>query len=194
MQKLCDMYKGAFFSKRHKLAWRVPVVCDAIEAVFKPQSVVDVGCATGDFVKGFHDKGMMASGIEGSENCLPFLVVPAASVFILDLRKKFRWECDPFDVAICFEVAEHIEEEYVEEFLDNLVLLSQTIIMSYAPPGQGGHYHVNCQHAPYWLEKMAHRGFKHCPKLVEKLRVHWKPWGTKREIRSYYNHLLCFRG
>ena len=195
MQKLCDMYKGAFFSKRHKLAWRVPIVCDAIETVFKPESVVDVGCATADFVKGFQDRGIDSNGIEGSPNCLRFLEAPEESVYIADLRIPFS----PFiprlyEVATCFEVAEHIEEEYVEEFLDNLVLLSQTIVMSFAPPGAGGHYHVNCQHAPYWLSKMAERGFKNCPELVEAIREQWKPWAGKREMRSYYNHLLCFKG
>lgn len=195
MEKLCDMYRGSFFSKRHKLAWRVPIVCDAIEAVFKPATIVDVGCATGDFVKGFQDRGLMALGIEGSKNCAPFLEAPQSTVLIMDLRRQFtKLDLGPFDVALCLEVAEHIEEEFVEEFLDNLCALSKTIVMSYAPPGAGGHHHVNCQHAPYWLMKMAQRGFKNCPEVVEEIRKHWQPWAKKKEMSSYFTHLLCFRG
>ena len=31
--------------------------------------------------------------------------------------------------------------------------------MSAAPPGAGGHYHVNCQPAEYWIERMQYLGY-----------------------------------
>jgi len=98
-----------------------------------------------------------------------------------------------FDLVVCLEVAEHIEPEYVDIFLNNLCSLSNQVLMSFAPPGAGGHYHVNCQGAIYWIEKMAERGYTLDLDIVKAVQSGLEPVKHKREIRSYYNHLLFFR-
>ena len=44
-------------------------------------------------------------------------------------------------------------------FLDTLAN-GRIVAITHALPGQGGHHHVNCQPAEYWIEKMAARGYR----------------------------------
>jgi hypothetical protein len=57
------------------------------------------------------------------------------------------------DVALSFEVAEHIDPEYASMLVANLTRrLPTRVIMTAAPPGQGGIAHVNCQPKQYWID------------------------------------------
>jgi len=197
--KVEDMYKGNFFSKRHKLSWRVPFVCDAICNVLNPNSIIDVGCGIGDYVKGFQDRKVdTAHGIEGSVNCLPYLVVPKYYIFIQDLRQKICLNYDgichvsKYDLAMCFEVLEHIDPECADILVENLIMLSDGILVSAAPPGQEGHYHVNCQEPYYWIDKFKKHGYELNMNIVYQIQEEWEPVRHKKEMRAYYNNLLYF--
>lgn len=186
-------YTESFFSKRHKLAWRTPYVCGAIKTVFNPNSVIDVGCADGANVEGFLGMGIDAHGIEGTDKCVPYLRAPRKAIYLADLRMPIRLDRE-WDVVLCLEVAEHIEEEHVEQFLWNLVDLSDMIVMSCSPPGWKGHFHLNCQEHIYWIEKMAKLGYIYRKELADRIKACWEPVRKKRPMRSYYHNLLCFEG
>ena len=192
MEDLRKIYKGRFFARRNKLNWRVDFVCPAVNNALHPKSLIDVGCAIGEFVAGFVKLGIDAYGLEGTENVLDYLEIPRERLYIFDLRNPFNSQRH-FDLALCLEVAEHIEPEYADVFLDNLCLLSDKILMSFAPPGQEGHYHVNCQEAEYWIDKMAKRHYLMVQPVVDLVREGLEPVKRKREIRSYYQHLLFFQ-
>ena len=193
MKPLDSIYKDAFFRTRHKLLWRVPVVCNPIVKEFEPHSIVDVGCGIGEYVGGFFGLGVHFSyGIEGSETCLPYLYVSPKYISIQDLRVKFDLS-KSFSLAMSFEVAEHIEEEYADQYLDNLTRLSDRILLTAAPPGQGGHYHVNCQSKQYWIDKFNNLGYTNIQERAERIKEAWLPWKHRKEIYGgYYNNLLYF--
>jgi hypothetical protein len=77
----------------------------------------------------------------------------------IDLRNKIDYT-EKFDVAICFEVLEHIDSEYVDILVKNIADSSDIIILTAAPPGQAGLNHINCQPQRYWDEKFEKLGFK----------------------------------
>jgi hypothetical protein len=193
-EKLEDQYKKSFFKNRHRLNWRAPIVCKAIKKIINPSDVVDVGCATGDLVAAYEQLGISSWGIEGSENCIEFLECERSKVIIHDLRMPLitLMEDPKFDLVTCFEVAEHIEPEYADIFIDNLRKLSDKILISAAPPGQGGHNHFNCQPFDYWVLKFAKRDYLYNGYVVEYLRKAWEPWKNKPGIKAYYNNLLFF--
>lgn len=195
MYDLDKAYNKKFFAQRRSLAWRVPIVVDAIMKVLAPKSLVDVGCGNGDLVEGFSYKiEAPCYGIEGSINALDSMEAWLNNyVFIRDLRMPL----DDFllqraDLAICFEVAEHIEEEYANVFVDNLCSLSDTILMSAAFPGQGGKCHVNCQDPNYWFHKFTTRGYRYKHSVVDWLRNIWEPWKNKKGIKAYHQNLMCW--
>lgn len=192
MEDLNYIYKSGFFSRRHKLSWRVPYVCNAVIDVLNPKSIVDVGCGIGDYVDGFLVRGINAYGIEGSENCLPYLEAPKDRITIDDIRNRLNGAFGWYYLVLCLEVLEHIEEEYADIIVYNFSNMSDRILTSAAPPGQGGHYHVNCQPQSYWIEKFVKYGYKYDESVVKRIRTEWEPVKCKKEMSAYYNNLMYF--
>lgn len=197
MYNLDKAYSRKFFAQRKSLAWRVPIVCDAIIEVLKPESVIDVGCGNGDLVRGFIDRKLISFGIEGTENV--FNAPMTGNIIVRDLRKEnILSDFRQFDLVICFEVAEHIELEYTDIFMDNLCSLSGRILFSAANPGQGGIHHHNCQPKEYWAAKLSLKGYKNnlltnqCELVVDLLKKKWEPWRNKKGIKAYHQNLMYF--
>ena len=188
MKPLEEIYGPKFFARRDKLLWRAEIMCNAINDVFEPESVMDVGCGIGEYVQYFHNNlGIEANGIEGSEACHPYLV--SENVYIIDMRIEFNVRiCS--DLAVCFEVAEHLEVEYSDIFVKNLTNLSDVILMSAAPPGAGGHHHVNCQPQSYWRKKFLKFGYRYDEALTIRIRNALKPWRHRKEL--YHDNLMVF--
>jgi len=120
---------------------------------FAIRSVLDVGCGEGHTVKFFHDLGLASQGIEGLPRNVSNSVHPIAlhdltsGPFIMPVN--LVWSC---------EVAEHIEEQFVDNYLASIAN-GKVIAMTHATPQQGGHHHVNCQPPEYWIEKLDDRGY-----------------------------------
>jgi hypothetical protein len=164
--------------------------------VLHPQHVVDIGCGNGDLVQGFSERiKHPVYGIEGSIHALDSMEPWLRNyIFIRDLRKRLEDTLllKRIDLAICFEVAEHIEEKYSGIFVDNLCSLSDRILMSAAPPGQGGLAHVNCQPWSYWFYKFTTRGYRHNDEVVFAIRDRLEPYKRKKGIKAYYENLMCW--
>jgi hypothetical protein len=79
------------------------------------------------------------------------------SIILRDLTVPLR--LGRYELVICTEVAEHLEEEFAEIVVDNICENAKRyIFFTAARPGQGGHYHVNEQPHSYWMEKFSRRG------------------------------------
>ena len=188
MKPLHEIYGPKFFARRDKLLWRAEIVCTAVNDVFEPDSVIDVGCGIGEYVQYFENNlGIPAWGIEGSGACLPYLV--SDKVMILDMRiKQIDRLCS--DLVVCFEVLEHIEEEYSDIFIENLTNLSDHILVSAAPPGAGGHHHVNCQSKEYWHKKFLKFDYGYDFTMTCTIKAALKPWRHRKEL--YHDNLMYF--
>ncbi len=130
---------------------------DTVINLYKPKTWLDVGCGTAISLKYVNKLGLDAIGIENSDLAIKQSGI-GALIKKLDLSipvNLFR----QFDLVWCYEVAEHLPEQYAEIFLNTLILHGKTIILSAAKPGQGGDGHVNEQPASYWIEKMKKRKF-----------------------------------
>lgn len=200
MKAVNEMYNKSFFGRRHKLSWRAPHVIDAIEKTFNLRdqhikTYVDVGCATGDLVKEAMNRNWDAWGIEGSAAALSFALCPPNRILIGDLRRsahKFM-TVRRFSVLSCFEVAEHLEEEFADMLVTNLTTLSYNIVMSAAPVGQKGHHHYNCQPYIYWDRKFVGRGYSKEPELEDEFKKYLEPWKKKDGIRAFYQNCLIYK-
>lgn len=197
MKTVDQMYNKSFFGRRYKHSWRAPHVINAIEGTFglDPENYIryiDVGCAIGDLVAEALKRGWDAYGLEGARAAQPFLECPEDRIIFADLRGQILSKVR-FHITSCFEVAEHIEEEHADVFVDNLCRTSSNIIMSAAPPGQGGHHHYNCQPYEYWDEKFAKRDYIKMANLESKFRNLLAPWRMKDGIRAFYNNCLIYR-
>ena len=64
-----------------------------------------------------------------------------------------------FDIAMCFEVGEHLPEYRAREFISKVTQVAPIIYFTAAQPGQGGYGHKNCQPVSYWIELFMERNF-----------------------------------
>lgn len=201
MRDVAELYRGGFFKNRHKLNWRINPVCTAIENTFpvfkglkgkQNIKIIDVGCAIGDYVDEFNRRGYTAWGIEGSVSAKPF--AKTKSIIYCDIRKDLPFnESKSFDICYSLEVAEHLDKEYAEKYVNNLCFLSDNILITAAGPDQGGHGHINCQSKEYWVDLFDYKNYICDISLENIFKSNLEKWKKKRGINSYYNNCLIFR-
>lgn len=192
--KLNDLYTEPWFRLRPKMAWRTPIMCEAVWKTFGPFStLVDLGCGIGEFVAYFmkHHK-ILAIGFDGAENCLTHMA-EGAVIYIHDLREPLGWGKPKFQLCMCLEVAEHVEAQYADTLVQNCVDMSNTILFTAAPPNQGGLGHVNCQPPSYWVKKFADHGYQNLPEKESEFRSYLERDKTKKGIRAYYENVMVFQ-
>jgi len=193
-----NMYKGGFFKNRKSLSWRAPIVVEALINTFrldpKKDTVIDVGCAIGDYVAKLEELGFGVYGIEGSKAAEEFFVSDKIAVW--DLRKPLILGghfLAPYSLAFSLEVAEHISPFHADTYIDNLCSLSDTILISAATPGQKGHGHVNCVPKDYWMKKFRERGYINMRGLENRWQSELGAYRTKKELSSYIKNVIVFK-
>jgi 2-polyprenyl-3-methyl-5-hydroxy-6-metoxy-1,4-benzoquinol methylase len=145
------------------------ILADSLATHLTFHSVVDVGCAQGFLIEPLYKKGYNVSGIEVSSDVLEYLTsCLEGKVSIGD----FSAADGEYDLVACVEVAEHIAPSRSQELVDKLCSLSNSYIyFTAAPPGQGGHGHINCRpcnHWIYWFERKGYYVVQDTTELIKK--------------------------
>lgn len=139
----------------------IPILTEAFAgAGHDLHSVIDIGCGRGVWLEEFTKRGAgLVKGRDGEwvKNANP--LIRDAEFEATDLSRPYS-EPRKYDLAMTLEVAEHIDEENADTFIDSLTRLSDSIMFSAAIKGQGGQHHVNERALGYWIEKFAVFGFK----------------------------------
>jgi len=124
------------------------------------KSVVDIGCGQGIWLKEFSKYNTDIFGIDGTHIKERELVINRKFFKKTDLEKKFVID-KKFDIALCLEVAEHLEPSRAKSFVSDLTKVSDVVIFSAAIPFQGGFKHKNLQWQSYWKELFGLFNFNH---------------------------------
>ena len=155
------MYTNSFFRSRKKFASNsatvlVPILCE----LFKPRSVVDIGCGDGAWLAEFrkHDVTRIL-GVDGPWVNTSNLEIDNTEFQKRDLTQTLELAAPKFDLCICLEVAEHLPRDCASHFVNSLTQLSDVVVFSAAIPYQGGTGHVNEQWPDYWASKFAECSF-----------------------------------
>ena len=160
---------------------------------FNPKYVFDIGCGTGQWLDEYRKYNVLTKGVEGSSNAFIEMSDETKEVVLeRDLRDKIEEEDYNIDFVQSFEVAEHIEEEYANVFIHNLIKDDPDIILlTAAPSGQegGGVQHVNCQEREYWMKKMKDKDYLFNQDLLNEI----KDWGTPKDCPFWWHsNLMVF--
>lgn len=169
---LDDIYDNKFFIEHLNDEWLMEnkLITNLIYDKFKPKSVVDFGCGSGSYLYFFSKLGVnKLKGFEGSQKAIELALIDKKNIDKCDITKKIELG-ETYDICICFEVAEHLYEDYVDVFLDNVCSSSATILFTAAPPGQGGRHHVNLKPLQYWIQKFEERHYHYQKSLTNEFK------------------------
>lgn len=134
---------------------------------YNAHSILDVGCGDGVALEFFAKQNCLVHGIDGVTQEKRYIDThdytqgpwkPTGDLATID-----------WDLIWCCEFVEHVEEQYIPNFMDTFKR-GHTILITHAFPGQDGYHHVNCQYPHYWVSKMRDIGYKLDADLTLKTR------------------------
>lgn len=145
-------------------------------------TLVDLGCGTGDYVKVMRYCGIDCDGFDGNPET-PIISDGVAGVADLsqplDLGKKYDW-------VMSLEVGEHLPKAYEQTFFENLDRHNiHGIVLTWAVKGQGGFGHFNEQNNDYVKAIMATYGYKNDVEAENFLREQASLWWFKNSIMVF---------
>ena len=125
-------------------------VVAAVRTILPMQSILDVGCARGTWLREWRAQGVHdILGVDGDYVDRGKLEIDPACFVVHDLATPFNLG-RRFDVAQSLEVAEHLPPARADSFVADLAAHAPVVLFSAAPPGQGGENHLNEQAGDYW--------------------------------------------
>ncbi len=139
----------------HRPLYRL--LADAVAELVQPSSAVDVGCGTGLVLSRLQERGVEVRGVEGSRHAIELSGLEDR-ILKANLERGVP-RLGRFDVCFCVEVAEHLPPRSARPLVEGLASLSDVVVFTAAPPGQGGSHHVNEQPQRYWEDLFAESGF-----------------------------------
>ena len=135
------------------------VVVPMLLSIFRPTTVVDVGCGRGIWLKVLRDHGVHSVvGIDGHYVDRSRLLIPEECFVACDLSKEIQIK-GRYDLAVCLEVAEHLPRRVAATLIRALTAAAPVVLFSAAIPGQGGTHHVNEQWPCYWNALFEENGY-----------------------------------
>jgi SAM-dependent methyltransferase len=162
------------------------VIVPLILEKYKINSVVDVGCGIGTWLTVFDNYGIEYIGIDGDFVDRSLLQIHKDNFKCFDLNHRFSLN-KRFDLAICLEVAEHLEVKSARLFIETLCSLSDLIIFSAAIPCQGGQNHLNEQYPEYWLSIFESQGYY----LIDDIKP--QIWGNPNIEWWYQQNIMIIK-
>ena len=160
--------KPKYYNNQDYNWWVDPAVNSAkqiapfILECFPVKSVLDFGCAQGGWLSVFKGLGVKKiEGLDGDWVDTKDLLIPQNSFHCVDLESYQHDPKNKYDLCICLEVAEHLDQKFSDSLVSNLTLSSEVILFSAAVPEQGGRHHINECTPFYWQKKFEKEGFEH---------------------------------
>lgn len=182
-----SVYDEAFFAEQIRQSLpSARAVARVVHRLFSPQSVVDVGCGLGAWLRAFSEMGIdQICGIDGDYINRQNLLIPPSKFVSQDLSRPFEIP-GHYDLAISLEVAEHLSGKAGTRLVHALSQAAPLVMFSAAVPGQGGSHHINEQWPAYWRSLFAAEGFR----LFDPIRPLIRDEGS---VRWWYRqNLLLF--
>lgn len=146
------------------------------------RSVVDVGGGEGWWAAEFARVGARAACVDAGS---AHVVADHVEYLRHDITTGLPTSLGTFELALCLEVAEHLDAEAGDRLVHALCGVAPTVLFSAAIPGQGGHGHINEQWPIYWVDRFESRGFS-CSGALR-----WTFWDDE-SVEYWYRQNLLF--
>jgi len=175
------IYNPLLFRRFHELALKnAPPVMRTLEQVFpKAQRYVDVGSGSGAFAAEAQRRGRQVIACEHGPTGRRMARRQGVDCRPFDLNQDPPAELSgTFDLAYCFEVAEHLPDAFGRKLVKFIASLAPTIVFTAAQPGQLGQGHINEQPKQYWADRFIEQGFVFRQDLTEVVSDGFRREGT----------------
>lgn len=195
---LTEIYDRAFFEDFSGTNPSYARACRFIGAEiarrFEPRTAVDWGCGAGFHASGLVEAGVNTIGVDG------VLVdedqrAPNVEIRRADLTVPIAPDLvpEPYDLALCIDVMEHIDDGHSEIVLRNITRGASLVILSCAPPFQGGHHHVNERPRRYWIARMAELDWRYDRRATGAMENHFREHRDMVPLSWMYHNLCVYR-
>lgn len=134
----------------------------------KAETFLDIGCGPGGQIDIAESLGLKAYGLDGD----PFMAKNAKVTlcdFSVSKVDTSSMEYSSYDIGWSTEFLEHVEAEYIENFMSAFEICKY-VVFTHATPGQGGYHHVNEQPFEYWKKIFEDYGFEYDEGLTKKIK------------------------
>ena len=169
-----------------------PAMVASLIEVFAPRKVVDVGCGTGALAVKMMGQGVEVHGLEYADSAIAMCRDRGVAVrkFDIDTSGGAPEDLRDADLVVSFEVAEHLPEEIADKYVALLTSMAPNVLISAAPPGQGGTDHVNEQPKEYWVAKFRENGFDIDEVMTTRIQQAFEQSGSV--VIFYWKNTLVF--
>lgn len=161
-------------------------IADAIIHQYHPGSVIEFGCGNGNLSKALAAKGIIVEAVDGyatpdftGHEGIRFTKLDlnndaTVKSFLSGLNKKF-------DIALSFEVAEHLNPESSAPLIGWMTSMADVVIFSSAVLEQAGDGHINCRSREFWHHLFEENQFMIADTIREKIR-------NNKKVARWYRH------
>ena len=152
---------------------------DYLIETFNIKSMIDIGQGPGAMIQLARQKGLSAAGIDGDPTVNADIQHDySKGPLVLDgeVAPDLAWSC---------EFLEHVDEEYLDNFMRTFQSAKYAMVTG-AKPGEPGHHHVNCQPAHYWISAFAAYGFVFDLFTTLQIRQEKTTMNTDRDIKKQF--------
>lgn len=186
-----QIYESDWYAKRQNDDWLHDgeVVANELNNAIAPDSVIDFGCGIGRVLRGFEQLGIDdIYGVDGVHAAKEHSVIERR-FGVADLREPF--DTRTRDLSISIELLEHIPEKYADTLVKTIAKAGKWVVVTAAPPGQGGTHHVNLQPKQYWIDKFESQGKEYDPQLTHSIQT--KLAGSLKITTWIPENIMVFR-
>jgi SAM-dependent methyltransferase len=133
----------------------------------KIKNFLDIGCGPGGMVEFVLSKGIHSVGVDGDP--LVERNITGENFVLHDFCSSPLSLKNNFDVAWSCEFVEHVEEKFLQNYMETFKSANY-VVMTFAPPGTPGYHHVNCKSAEYWIDQFKNINYEFDKDLTDTAR------------------------